>query len=91
MKNKYKIIFILFILEYACLSFMNKLDIHIKSWLGNALGVLFFLAPLLILLHLLKKDEDISMKIRVLSKFFFWFLIFCYIAGGIGKAIALNN
>lgn len=91
MKKKYKIIVILLSLEYFCLSFMNEIDIHIKSWIGNALGALFFLVPLLLLLYLLKKDEDISMKFRILAKFLFWFFIICYIAGGIGSAIALSS
>ena len=89
MKNKYKIIAILLVLEYICLSIMDKLDLHIKSWIGNAIGTLVFLTPLLILLNLLEKDEDISAKVRFSSKIVFWFLIICYIAGGIGKALAL--
>lgn len=91
MKNKYKIILILLILEYFCLLLMNKLNIKIQSWIGNAVGTLLFLTPLLILLYILKKDEDIPVKFRILAKFFFWFLVFCFIAGGIGKAIALNS
>lgn len=91
MKKVYKVILVLFLLEYLCLSLMNKLDIHIHSWIGNAIGALLFLSPLLILLYLLKKDEDISKKYRIIAKFFFWFLVFCFFAGGIGKTIALNS
>lgn len=91
MKNRYKIILILLILEYFCLSLMNKFNIKIQSWLGNAVGALLFLSPLLILLYILKKDDDVSVKFRILAKFLFWFLVFCFMAGGIGKAIALNS
>lgn len=91
MKKKYKIILIIFILEYFCLSLINKLGIRIRTWLGNAIGALVVLLPLWILLYLLNKDKDISPRCRMLAKFFFWFLIFCYIAGGIGKVIALNS
>lgn len=91
MKNRYKVILILFILEYFCLSLMNKLNIKIQSWIGNAVGALLFLTPLLILLYTLKKDENISLKVRIFAKLLFWFLVCCFIAGGIGKAIALNS
>ncbi len=70
---------------------MNELDIHLQSWIGNAIGAFVFLSPLLILLYLLKKDEDISKKYRIIAKFFFGFLLLSYLAGGMGKAIALNS
>lgn len=90
MKKVYKRIGVLLVLEYFCLSLMNKLDIHIQSWVGNAVGALLFLMPILLLLYFLKKDEDVSRIYRVIAKIFFWFLIFCYIAGGIGKGIEQN-
>jgi len=39
MKRKYKVILMLFVLEYACLSLMNKLNIHIQSWIGSAIAL----------------------------------------------------
>ncbi len=70
---------------------MNELDIHIQSWLGNTIGTLLFLMPLLVLLYLLKKDEDISKEYRIIAKIIFWFMIICLLGGGIGEVIALNN
>lgn len=63
-------------------------DPEIGRWI-NAIGTILILAPILVLLYLQSKDDDIAMNYRILSKIGFGFLIFCYVAGGIGKAIAL--
>ena len=89
MKMKYKIILVILIIEYFVLWYMNKTGIHLDSWIGNALGALVLLAPIFVLLYLIMRDEDISMKFKFWAKIIFWFLLVCYIAGGIGKAIAL--
>ena len=91
MKRRYKVIIILFILEYLCMALMNKLNIYVQTWIGNAIGALLFCIPLLLLLYFLSRDEDVSKKYRILGKIGLIFLIFCYVAGGIGKAIALKS
>ena len=90
MKKKYKVILALFMVEYLCITLMDKLGIYVQTWIGNAIGSLLFSAPILLLLYFLSKDEDVSKKGRNMGKIGFWFMVLCYIAGGIGKAIALK-
>ena len=71
MKIKYKIILVILIIEYLVLWYMNKMGMHLDSWIGNALGALVLLAPIFVLLYLIKRDEDISMKFRLLAKIIF--------------------
>lgn len=89
MKIQYKIILTVIILELFCFTYLNEMGIRFESWIGNALGALLLLAPIFALLYLIKRDEDVSKKFRIIAKILFWYLIVCYIAGGIGKAIAL--
>lgn len=91
MKTKYKIIIFVFAIEYFCILIMDKMNIHVRGWIKNAIGALVFLVPLFLLLYFLGKDKDIKKKYRIISKILFYFLIVCYLVGGIGKAISIMS
>lgn len=90
MKKEYKILILIFIIEFICASVLSELGVSVHSWLGNTIGVLVGFGPLLILFHLLSKDNNVSEKKRMLSKIAFGFIIFCYLVGAVGKALELG-
>lgn len=90
MKKEYKLLIRIFLVEFIGVLIMSELGISVHSWTGNAIGVLLLLGPILILLHLLSKDNNISENYRSLSKMAFWYLLICYLAGTVGKAYALG-
>ena len=91
MKIRYKIIIFAFVIECFCILIMDKMNIYVQSWIGNAIGTLVFLVPLVLLFHFLSKDMDVKKKYRVVAKILFYFFIACYLMGGIGKTIAIMS
>lgn len=85
MKKKYIFLLIIFALEIEIISILSKKNIQITSFIGKAIGTLVFILPILILLFLLSKDKDISDNKRLISKVILWFIIICYIIGGIAS------
>lgn len=59
----------------------------VESLLGNAVGTLAFLLPILVGLVLFQKEPDISPGRSIAAKLSFWFLIFIYCGGLIAKLI----
>lgn len=51
------------------------------------LGAFCFFLPVEVLLHIAGKDEKFSDGKRKCCKFLFWFIIVCYLAGGIATII----
>ena len=89
MKIKYKILLILFLIEYISLSVLNKGEVKLQSWWGNAIGTLLLCIPILVLLYWVSKDDEISNTCRSVPKIIFRFMIFCYFAGAIATRLEL--
>lgn len=91
MKKKYKILLIIFGIEYLFVSILNKSNIKIDSVIGTILGLVLFFAPIVVLLYLLGKDMEISPKYRILSKILNVFILVSFIAGFIVKLLGLED
>lgn len=91
MRRKYKIITCILLIEFLFLSMLNRTNVSIDTWAFSSISVFVLCIPLLVLFHMLSKDEKMSKKTRLLSKVVFWFVIFCYIVGGIGKSISISQ
>lgn len=83
MKKIYSILLSVFFIEVFIISSLKEINIKAQSWIGNAIGTLVFLLPIQSMLYLLSKDETRPSKIRMCSKIVFWFIIICYVLGGI--------
>jgi len=91
MRRKYKIITFVLVIEFLFLSILNRTNVSIDTWVFSAISVFVLCVPLLVLFYMLSKDEKMSKKTRLLSTTVFWFIIFCYIVGGLGKAISISQ
>lgn len=90
MQKKYKISLLIIGIEYLILYFWNKMGWwRIQTWIGNAIGTLIFLLPILGLLFMLGRDQAITPQKRMWCKVLFYFFIVCYIAGGIATFLEL--
>lgn len=87
MRTRYKVLLLLIITEILIISFLQRMNIQIKSWFGNFLGAILFLLPIQILLFCLSRDENSSRKKRIIYKITFWYLNVCFLAGGIATLI----
>ena len=83
MRKKYKAFLWVIIIEMLLLYVLNKFEVKVQSWVGNAVGTLIFLLPILGLFFTLGRDEKITPRKRMCCKVAFWFLILCYVSGGI--------
>ena len=81
MKKRYKYLLSVFIIEFIIVSILNERNISVKSWLGNAIGIIIFFLPLLILFFQLGRDEKLTEGKRLCFKIAFWFIIICYLLG----------
>ena len=72
MKKIYKILLIIFGIEFMIASQLGKNDIQIQSKVGKTIGGFVFFLPIQILLYLLGKDNNISKAIKLLFKILFW-------------------
>lgn len=77
-------------IELLIASVLQKNNIKIQSWIGNAIGTFVFLLPIQILLFLLSKDEKFSRRKKLCFKIVFWYINICYVAGGIATLILGN-
>ena len=87
MKKQYKILCSVIFIEVFIISILNETAVKIQSWFGNAIGALIFLFPIQILLFMLSKDEKFSKSKRMFFKIVFWFIIICYLLGGIATLL----
>lgn len=87
MKKTYKILLVIIIAEIFIVSMLSKEIIKIKSWTGNVVGTAIFLGPIQALLFTMGQDERFSSKKRCFFKVVFWFVIICYLLGGIAMLI----
>ena len=85
MKKIYRILLGVFLGELAILVVLNRLNIVIQSFLGKTLVIACVLLPILILLHLVGKDDAISNGKRTFAKIVFWVLIACYVLAGFAE------
>ena len=69
---------------------LDNSNIMIQSWVGNAVGLLLFFLPLEILFFLIGRDINITEGKRLCAKFAFWFVIICYISGGIASILGFS-
>ena len=60
MKKRYKYLLSVFIIEFIIVSILNERNISVKSWLWNAIGIIIFFLPLLILFFQLGRDEKLQ-------------------------------
>lgn len=89
MKTKYKILSGFITLNFIILLILNRIGFETHTWIGNGIGILWFLLPILILLFLLASDEEQRPKRRTLFKVFFYFLIICYMLSGIASLLEI--
>ena len=87
MKKIYKILIYITLFEYIILSSLKKLNITFNSPIISEIGPILAFSPILFLLYLLSKDDNISKNKQIIAKCFFWFIICCYILGFILKRI----
>lgn len=85
MKKQYKILLIIFLIEICIVSVMDRLNIQVQSWIGNMVGVFAIMSPIVILLFFMSKDEKFSKTAKLFFKIGYWFIIICYLLGGIAK------
>lgn len=90
MKKKYKILIGVIGIEWLCVLILSEMEIQIDSLIGGMLGLMVFFVPVLLLLYLLTKDDNISPKNRILSKVFFVFIIVSCFAGIVVKILGIN-
>lgn len=88
MKNIYKVLLLLFIIEIIIIAILRENNLIVQSYLGNAIGVFLFLLPIQILLFMLSKDNDLTRKIRLCLLIVFWFINICYVGGGVTLLLA---
>ena len=87
MKKRYLLLLSVFAIEFFCISILQKNNISVQSWVGNAIGIFVFLLPIQILLLLLSKDSNISKRNQMFCKVVFWFISICYTLGGIASLL----
>ena len=87
MKKQYVLLLSIFIIEVCAVSILNANNIQIHSWIGNAIGTFILLLPIQILLFLLGRDKKFTEKKRLCFKIAFWFIIVCYLFGGVASLI----
>lgn len=82
-KKSYKILLSVVLLEFLILLIVNKMNITVRSWIGNALGAAICLLPIQVLLFLMSNNEKLTDNKRKCLKLVFWFINICYVLGGI--------
>lgn len=87
MKKQYSILLSIVGIEFLIVSILNKANVKIVSWIGNAVGAFIFFLPIQILLFLLSKDKALSTKLQACCKCAFWFILICYFLGGIATLL----
>lgn len=87
MRKLYKILLCIILINLFVISVLNKQNIRIESWAGNAMGVLVFFLPIQTCLFLVGHDEKFSNRVRICVKIFFWFINICYLLGAVASLI----
>lgn len=87
MKKQYKVLLWFLAIEILVVSLLNEMGIKVHSWAGNAIGTFLFLLPAQVLLFLMGRDEQFSEKKRTCVKVAFWFILVCYVLGGIAALV----
>jgi hypothetical protein len=83
MKRQYKYVLFVIIGEILILSILKEYNVEIQSWIGHAIGTFVVLLPIQILLFLASEDDRLSKGSRKCFRILFWYIIICYILGGI--------
>jgi len=92
MKKRYVEFLKIYILELIVGVLMEYYEIRIESDILNAVAALLVILPMLIFLYFAGKDQMLDAWKRYISKFFFGYIIFCYIGTLIVKvAIYICN
>ena len=87
MRKRYRLLLSLFMVEFLIIFILNKSNIKIESWIGNAIGTFIFLLPIQVLLFLLGQDKKFTSKKRMYFKIAFWFINICYFLGGVATLV----
>ena len=87
MRKHYKSLLITISIEFLIVSVLQKNNIKIQTWVGNAMAIFVFMLPIQILLFLLGKDERFSRGKRLCFKIIFWYINICCLTGGIATLI----
>ena len=87
MKKIYKYLLAAIIVEICIVSVLDRAGIHIQSWIGNAVSAAVFFLPIETLLFMLGRDSDISAGKRMGCKIAFWFVLICYLGGGVALLV----
>ena len=88
-KKRYKVCIIACLAEFVFIYFLNKAELQFHSLFFHSIGTLLFFLPIVILLMLMSKDDDISIKKRQVFKMIYVFIILCYIGGLTAKLLSL--
>lgn len=91
MKKRHKLLIGILLVEYSLIAVLNQLSIQINSKIGIMVGIVLLFAPILVLLYLLSRDFQISVKYRIMSRILFFFITICCLAGVIVRLLGLNN
>ena len=83
MKKIHKVLLMLFLFNFLCISILKKNGISFDSWVIAAIGSLLFFIPLIVLLFLIGKDPEINKSKRIVAISFAVFILFCYLMGGV--------
>lgn len=86
MKNTYKLLGYIIVINYIVVSVLAQIEIQIVSLIPKVLALLVFFAPVEILFWCLGRDEAKNPRVRGIFKFLFWFIVVCF---GMGFAIEL--
>lgn len=89
MKKGYVNFLKLYVLELIIGVLMDyyKVKIHITSDIVNGIVTLVIILPVVLFLYFAGQDKTLAEWKRYISKFFFGFLIFCYVGGAIVELI----
>lgn len=85
MNKRYKILLRIIFVEIFIAFVLNKIEIRAVSWISNAIGLFIAFLPIEILLFSISKDKKIKKIWRIISGFYFIFIIFVYAISGITK------
>lgn len=87
MKKVYKLLRFIISIEILAVLLLSELNIKIQSWVGNAIGTVIFLLPIQVLLYCLSRDQNMKTKTRIICKGVFWFILICFIGGGMATLL----
>lgn len=86
-KKRYIVLISVINIQILVVSFLSQNNVIAQTWVGNAIGTVIFFLPIQILLFTLSKDNDLSIWVKSCCKIGFWFVIICFLLGGIALMV----